>query len=78
MKKIRLGMLQQPANEDDEVVKDAIAGDEEEREVERYGEGGGDNEEEVEDFFANMVGHQVVCCWCHCCQYGRGSGSCST
>ena len=58
MKKIRLGMLHQPANDDDEVVKDA-GGDEEEREVERYGEGGGENEEEVEDFFANMVGHQA-------------------
>ena len=57
MKKIRLGMLQQPAK-DDEVIKDAE--DEEEREVERYGEGGGgEDEEEVEDFFANMMGHQV-------------------
>ena len=57
MKKIRLGMLQQAAK-DDEVIKDAE--DEEEREVERYGEGGGDkDEEEVEDFFANMMGHQV-------------------
>jgi len=56
VKKIRLGMLQQPAK-DDEVVKDAE--DEEEREVERYGEGGGvEDEEEVEDFFANMMGHQ--------------------
>ena len=59
MKKIRLGMLQQAAK-DDEVIKDAE--DEEEREVERYGEGGGEDEEEVEDFFANMVGHQVRCC----------------
>jgi len=55
VKKIRLGMLQQAAK-DDEVIKDAE--DEEEREVERYGEGGGEDEEEVEDFFANMVGHQ--------------------
>ena len=59
MKKIRLGMLQQPAK-DDEVVNDAV--DEEEKEVERYGEGGGGNKDEVEDFFSNMVGHQVRCC----------------
>ena len=52
-------MLQQPAK-DDEVVNDAV--DEEEKEVERYGEGGGGNEDDVEDFFANMVGHQVRCC----------------
>ena len=63
VKKIRLGMLQQPSK-DDEAPNDA-AEDEEEREVERYdnGEGGGADEEEVEDFFANMVGgQQVVSC----------------
>ena len=59
MKKIRLGMLQQPAKADEEVKGDDGAGDEE-QEVERYGEGGGENEEEIEDIFANMVGHQVV------------------
>ena len=59
MKKIRLGMLQQPAK-DEEVKGDDDAGDEE-REVERYGEGGGENEDEEEDFFAKMVGQQVVC-----------------
>ena len=61
MKKIRLGMLQQPSKDDDEVVKDA-ADEEEEREVERYGEGERGADEEVEDFFANMVGGQVGSC----------------
>ena len=55
MKKIRLGMLQQ-ASKDEEVINAAEG--EEEREVERYGEGGED-EEEVEDFFANMTSRQV-------------------
>jgi len=56
VKKIRLGMLQQ-ASKDEEVIN--AAEEEEEREVERYGEGGED-EEEVEDFFANMTSRQVL------------------
>ena len=56
MKKIRLGMLHQPSK-DEENVQPA---EEDDREVERYGEGGGEDQEEVEDFFSNMAGRQVT------------------
>merc|ERR1719471_2318170 len=48
-------MLHQPSK-DEENVQPA---EEDDREVERYGEGGGENQEEVEDFFSNMAGRQV-------------------
>ena len=54
VKKIRLGMLHQPSK-DEENVQPA----EDDREVERYGEGGGEDQGEVEDFFSNMAGRQV-------------------
>ena len=57
MKKIRLGMLHQPSKDEDHVQP---AEDENDREVERYGEGGGEDQEEVEDFFSNMAERQVT------------------
>ena len=56
MKKIRLGMLHQPSKDEDNVQP----AEEDDREVERYGEGGGEDQEEVEDFFSNMAGRQVI------------------
>ena len=56
VKKIRLGMLHQPSKDEDNVQP---AEEEDDREVERYGEGGGEDQEEVEDFFSNMAGRQV-------------------
>ena len=57
VKKIRLGMLHQPSKDEDNVQP---AEEEDDREVERYGEGGGEDQEEVEDFFSNMAGRQVI------------------
>ena len=57
VKKIRLGMLHQPSKDEDNVQP---AEEEDDREVERYGEGGGEDQEEVEDFFSNMAGRQVT------------------
>ena len=56
VKKIRLGMLHQPSKDEGNVEP---AEEEDDREVERYGEGGGVDQEEVEDFFSNMAGRQV-------------------
>lgn len=49
-------MLHQPSKDEDNVQP----AEEDDREVERYGEGGGEDQEEVEDFFSNMAGRQVT------------------
>ena len=48
-------MLHQPSKDEDNVQP----AEEDDHEVERYGEGGGEDQEEVEDFFSNMAGRQV-------------------
>ena len=50
-------MLHQPSKDEDNVQP---AEEMDDREVERYGEGGGEDQEEVEDFFSNMAGRQVT------------------